>query len=72
MILTCFFPPSNLNAEVKKLNEQMNRYSIPIRIMSFADVRRTRFTFPAVSSSVKYERKNCKISLSNLLWKKYI
>ena len=69
-LLPAFFPPNNLNADVKKLNEQMNRYNIPSNVMSLANVRRTRFTFPAVSNSVKYKSKICRMSLLNLPWKR--
>jgi len=53
--LPAVFPPSNLNAELKKLNEQMNIYSRPNNRTIFKNVTATRCTFPDVSSSKKTE-----------------
>ena len=51
------FPPRRRNAELRKLNEQTNKYNRPKRNAIFIKAPKTRRTFPVVVSSI-YVRKN--------------
>ena len=51
-----FFPPSKMNADVMRLNEQMNRYSNASSAMIFPTIRRIRFTFPREFNSNNYKK----------------
>ena len=58
-LLPAFFPPNNLNADVKKLNEQMNRYNIPSNVMSLAKGRASLFLQYPILSNTKVRSVEC-------------
>ena len=49
-------PPNKRNAELRNVNEQMNRYIKPVNKVNFATPIVTRFTFPRVDNSENHKK----------------